>query len=108
MAMPFITSAIITLILILIYAVAFCCHRFIKDIYCTYFAVFIQFLLIIYTVYKYIFYDALTKGNIPIDEWDSDYFPPNSLNYFIIIFISLFIFGLSFKIISQNKKRYKN
>ncbi|NRS90371.1 glucan phosphoethanolaminetransferase (alkaline phosphatase superfamily) [Flavobacterium sp. 7E] len=106
MAMPFITSFATTFILISIYSISIFCHKQLSTILHIYFVISVQLILIGYTIYKYIFYWNLMEGNIPKDEWDSDYFPPTYLNYYIIAFFSIAIIGLCFRTlkIRANKK----
>lgn len=97
MAMPEIKSYIIVLFLALIYLGSFFCQKYIKSFIPIYFAIALQLLLIGYTIHIYIFCWNLEEGNISKDDFDSDYFPPIDINYYIIAFFSIVIIGFGFR-----------
>ncbi|AZA99009.1 hypothetical protein EG359_05045 [Chryseobacterium joostei] len=99
----FIRSFVVFFVLILVYAFAFFCYRFIKGFLPIYFAILTQVLLVSFTIHQYIIYQNLLPGNIPIDDWDSDYFPPIDLNFYIIVFFSFAIFGFCFWVLKFKK-----
>lgn len=104
MGMPFLTSGLIFLVLIVIYLISFFSYRFIAGFVHIYFAIIAQLLLVGFTIHRYIFYQNLLAGNIPINEWDSDYFPPIDVNYCIIVFFSFVILGFCFWVLKFKKK----
>lgn len=105
MGMPFLTSYIVFFVLILVYAIAFFCYRFIKGFLPIYFAMVAQVLLVGFTIHQYIFSQNLLAGNIPKDDWDSDYFPPIDLNFYIIAFFSFVILGFCFWVLKIKKNQ---
>ena len=103
MGMPFITSYIVFFVLMVVYAISFFCHRFVSGFVPIYFAIAAQLLLMGFTIHQFIFYQNLQAGNIPIDDWDSDYFPPIDLNFYIIAFFSFGILGFCFWVLKIKK-----
>lgn len=106
MGMPFIISGSIAIILIIALLIIIISDSFIKRIWLRILTVILQTLIIIYTIYKAIYYYNFTH-NWSKDEFEAmnDHYPPGNENFWIIGIFSLLTVGYFIYHLLKSKKQ---